>query len=220
LTVVEIAVQEDLDELVEMDAKIFKEKRISPWLLRILLRYGKVYVMKKEDEIIGSAYCITEWENEKKPEKNVYLLRFFIKEEERHKGHGTFLIGEILKYLKQEKFLRVKTAVDPRNIPAIQILCNHYGFNGLKFLPNEEGKGEHRLYLDLSLDRMTFRRGKEKRFYIKTGKTDVISAGRMIANPEAPAEITKLIKGHYICRGAIRLRGKDYLYFTRDATYI
>lgn len=220
MTVVEEVNQTDLDKLAEMDTGVFKEKAISPWILKALLRHGKVYAIKKGNKPIGSAYCMTEWADEKKSEKNVFLLRFFIKEEERNKGHGTFLIGEILKFLKQEKFSRVKTTVDPRNIIAIEILCNHYGFNGLSFLLNEEGNGQHRLCLDLDLDRMTFRRGKEKKFYIKTGKTDVLSDERMLANPEAPAEIRKLIKKHYICRGVIRFKGKDYLYFTRDVTYI
>jgi hypothetical protein len=220
LPIVEEATQADLDKLVEMDTKVFEDKAVSPWVLRMFSRYEKVYTIKEDDNLLGSAYCITEWVDEKKSEKNVYLARFFIKEEERNKGNGTFLIGELLKILKQDKFSRVRTTVNPKNIAVIQILCNHYGFNGLKFLLNEEGKGQHRLCLDLDLDRMTFRRGKEKKFYIKSGKKDVLSGERMLANPEAPAEIRRLIDDHYICRGIIRFKGKDYLYFTRDLTYI
>lgn len=220
MAIVEETTRTDLNKLAKMDTEIFKEESVSPWILKIFSRYGKVYTIKEGDDLIGSAYCITEWINEKKSEENVYLVRFFIREEERNKGHGSFLVGELLKILKQEKFSRVKTTVDPKNITAVQILCNHYGFNGLRFLPNEGGKGRHRLCLDLDLDRMTFRRGKEKKFYIKTGKTDILSGERMLANPEAPAEIRKLINEHYICRGVIRFKGKDYLYFTRDVTYI
>ncbi|MEA1994480.1 MAG: GNAT family N-acetyltransferase [Euryarchaeota archaeon] len=219
MTIVEEANQKELVELVKIEANVFEKKTVPLWILGTLSKYGKTYAVKEKKEIIGSAYCMTEWAK-KKTGPNVYLIRFFINEERRNKGHGTFLIGELLKNLKQEKFSRVKTRVDPKNIAAIQVLCNHYGFNGTEFLLNEEGKGEHRLLLNLNLDRMTFRRGKEKKFYVKRGKKDALSDNRMLADPNAPAEIRRLIEEHYICKGAIKFKGKNYLYFTKDLTYI
>ncbi len=216
LTIVEEATQAELDELIKIDTEIFGEKALSPWILRVLLRYGKIYTLKEKNELIGTAYCMREWADE----KNVYLMRFLIKEGKQDKEYGNELIGELLKILKQEKFSRIKTKVEPQNLAAIQILCNHYGFNGRTFLLNEEGKGKHRLLLDLDLDRMTFRRGKEKRFYIKSEKKDALSDNRMLANPDAPAEIRRLMDQHYVCKGVIRFKGKDYLYFTKDLTYI
>lgn len=219
MTIVEEVEQKELAELEKIESTIFEKKTTPLWISRVFSKYGKVYSIKVDGEIIGSAYCISEWAKKKEGQK-AYLVRFFIKEEKRNEGHGTFLIDELLKNLKQERFSRVKTRVDPKNIAAIQVLCNHYGFNGTEFLLNEEGKGNHRLLLDLDLERMTFRRGKEKKFYVKRGKKDALSDNRMLADPNAPAEMRRLMDEHYICKGVIKFKGKNYLYFSKDLTYI
>ncbi|MGM0508471.1 MAG: GNAT family N-acetyltransferase [Fusobacteriota bacterium] len=133
--------KKDVQAIKSIESEAFGEGGIDEWVILPIIRCGKVYLLKKDDETIGIAEIIKKWE------KNaIYIYSIALKLNFCGKGYGTFFLDEILKRLKSENIKKVYLTVSPDNIRAIK-LYEKFGFKKGKFLKDEYGPGKDRIYM-------------------------------------------------------------------------
>ena len=133
--------------LVELDKEAFGEGGMNEWHLVPIIRHGRVYVLKKDKEIIGSIQYLLDWDN---PQK-AYMVGVSIAKESRGLGLGTELLTETLKTVFTGTIKEVELTVDPANVRAVKIYESKLGFKVTHSRTNEYGEGEDRLVMTLSL---------------------------------------------------------------------
>jgi len=136
-----------VERLVYLDKEAFGEGAMNAWHLVPLIRHGRVYVVKKDLEIIGSIQYLLDWNN---PQK-AYMFGVSIAKDSRGLGIGTELLTKSLQALFRENIAEVELTVDPDNARAVKIYESKLGFKITDSRKNEYGEGEDRLIMILSL---------------------------------------------------------------------
>ncbi|MFZ3063033.1 MAG: GNAT family N-acetyltransferase [Actinomycetota bacterium] len=132
-----------LRELARFEEEAYEVGGFNEWSLVIFVRNGRLLILKKEGEIVGTAELIKDWDSGK-----AYLAGFAIKREERGKSVGSYFLGEILRRLKNAGFPGVELTVSSKNIAALR-LYQKFGFIKTSFVKDMYGEGEDRLILEL-----------------------------------------------------------------------
>ena len=138
---------EVIQRLIQLEKEAFGEGGMNAWHLVPLIRHGRVYVLKKDAEIIGFIQYMLDWDS---PQK-AYMVGVEISQEFRGLGLGTKLIKKTLQTLSKEKIQGVELTVDPNNSGAVKVYENKLGFKVTDSRKNEYGEGEDRLVMTLSL---------------------------------------------------------------------
>lgn len=136
-----------IERLVQLETEAFGEGGMNAWHLVPLIRHGRVYIIRKDNQIIGSVQYMLDWDSRKK----AYMVGVSISKEFRGGGVGTELLKESFKSLISEKIEEVELTVDPDNIGAVKVYKTKLGFMVTDFRTSEYGKGEDRLVMTLSL---------------------------------------------------------------------
>jgi len=136
-----------IQRLVSLDKEAFGEGGMNAWHLVPLIRHGRVYVLKKDLEIIGSIQYLLDWDS---PQK-AYMVGVSISKEFQGLGLGTELLQGTLQTLFKENIKEVELTVDPDNGGAVKIYERKLGFKVTDSRKNEYGEGEDRLVMILSL---------------------------------------------------------------------
>jgi len=111
------------------------------------IRYGRVFTAKVDNEIVGCAQFMREWNN---PE-TAYFYGVSMLPEYRGGGLGTAFLKEILALIKFDGIIKIILSVSPENKAAIHIYKHKLGFVERYSAPNEYGCGEDRLIMELTL---------------------------------------------------------------------
>lgn len=126
----------EIKEIIEIEEQAFEGNgNVDLWIIKALIRYGLVFVIKEEDKIIS----IVEY-MQKFNENTVFLYGISTLKSHRFKGYASFLLKESEKYLKNLNYKEIVLTVDPAN----EIAKNLYLKNGYvneKLLKDEYGKG-------------------------------------------------------------------------------
>lgn len=126
-------------QIIELEIQVFGESgAIDIWNLKPYIKYGRVYALVEDGEILACCEIIKEWNGEK-----AYLYGFAVKKEKNGKGIGKKFLEKILDDLKKENLKSIELTVSPENANAIK-LYEKFGFEKRKFLENEYGKNIHR----------------------------------------------------------------------------
>lgn len=141
-----------LKRIVNFGLDIFGDLGMDEWGLVPQIRHGNVYILKEEDKkrIIGLAILMRDWEEIDK----AYLYDYAIAEDYRGKGLGYHFLIAICKNLKEQDFRKVSLTVDIENDPAIRLYKDKLGFEIVKMNEDEYGKGHHRYFMRLDLDKI------------------------------------------------------------------
>ena len=134
--------------LVVLEADVFGHAGMNEWHLVPLIRHGRVYIVRKNQEIVGSVQYMLDWEC---PQK-AYMVGVSIDKEWRSRGVGTELLKESFNKLYQDNIKEIELTVDPQNIPAVTIYEKKLGFEVMELRDNEYGEGENRLVMKLILN--------------------------------------------------------------------
>lgn len=140
--------QEDyINRVLELEKESFgKSGGLDIWLLKPLLKYGKVLGLLDENKnLIGVAEFIKDFDT-----NLAYLYGLCICKEERAKGRAKEFFKLIKKYMEAKNIDRIELTVSPKNIAAIK-LYNSIGFELVKDLKAEYGEGEDRFLMTCSL---------------------------------------------------------------------
>jgi len=136
-----------LQRLKQLEKEAFDVGGLNEWHLVPLIRHGRVYVIKQQQEVVGLIEYMRDWEN---PQK-VYLIGVSIAKEMRGQGLGTILLHTSFQLLKKENIKEIELTVDPKNLGAIKVYEEKLGFVKNGFRLDEYGAGENRLVMNLLL---------------------------------------------------------------------
>jgi len=136
-----------VQRLVQLEIEAFGAGGMNEWHLIPLIRHGRVYIMKKNEEIIGQIHYMRDWDNPGK----AYIYGISVAKEWRGQGIGTRLLEESLKALAKENIQEVELTVDPQNAAAVRVYENKLGFSVIEYRTDEYGQGENRLVMRLPL---------------------------------------------------------------------
>ncbi|UUV19230.1 GNAT family N-acetyltransferase [Fusobacteria bacterium ZRK30] len=130
-----------IEQIIEVEKEVFGVSGgVDEWILKPIIRYGKVFVLVIEDEVIGIAEYIRDFDGDE-----IFLYGLSIKKEYRKCGYGKKLLEESVKVFRENKIKKIGLTVSLENKPAIE-LYKKLGFKMKEMLKDEYGKGVDRLY--------------------------------------------------------------------------
>ncbi len=135
-----------ISRLAELEAKAFGDGGLNEWTLPVFIRYGRVFILKDKDEILGIAQLIRDWNDQ----KTAFLVGISLKSSKRGRGLGNFFFRTILARLLADGIERVKLTVSPEN-HAARRLYEGLGFKDSAWLKDEYGVGVDRALMSLDL---------------------------------------------------------------------
>lgn len=133
---------EMMNAIIKLEEEAFGVNgAVDSWILKPLMRYGKVLILKKSDQIIGVVELMNSWLS-----KEVYIYGLAIAKDLRGLGYGKILLNETLEYLEKNGINEVSLTVDPLNIKAIN-LYERLGFINKGIKRDEYGKNVDRILM-------------------------------------------------------------------------
>lgn len=135
-----------VNNIVKLETAAFGIGGLNEWTLTPLIRHGMVFVFTIDEQIIGAAEFILDWDNREKS----YLMGISIDQDQRGKGYGTTFLKGCLEILQDYHLKKVELTVDPKNPRAIAVY-RKLGFIETGFRKDEYGKGEDRLVMEVEL---------------------------------------------------------------------
>lgn len=138
---------EIIARLVQIETEAFGTGGLNVWHLEPLIRHGRVYIYRLDNEIVGLVHYMLDWDRPKK----AYMVGVSISKESRGQGIGFKLLKESFEALSKETIEEVELTVDPDNVAAVKLYEGKLGFLVTDFKQDEYGEGEGRLVMKLSL---------------------------------------------------------------------
>lgn len=135
-----------LAEMVSLEKEAFGRAGLNEWTLPVFIRYGRVFLLLNEGEIVGVAELMKDWSNF----DLAFLVGFSVRKEHRRKGWGKFFLTEIIERMRKEDLNSLYLTVSSANDAAVE-LYRQLGFLQVALLRDEYGKGEDRLLMGLRL---------------------------------------------------------------------
>jgi ribosomal protein S18 acetylase RimI-like enzyme len=130
-----------IEQIIEIEKEAFGVSGgVDEWILKPIIRYGKVYVLLLKGEVIGISEYIRSFDGEE-----IFLYGFSVKKKYRKHGYGKKMLEESVKIFKENKIKRISLTVGLENQEAIE-LYKKLKFENKKLLKDEYGKGIDRLY--------------------------------------------------------------------------
>ncbi len=137
--------KERINDIAEYEELIFGDGGIGRWTIMPFVRYGKVYVLLEDEEIVSVAEIMRTFDT-----KDAYIYGFFTKEKFSRKGYGSVLLNFIINEMEKSGIEAVTLTVNPENKKAVNLYLKH-GFEKAELLSEEYGENEDRLYMRLEL---------------------------------------------------------------------
>lgn len=128
-----------MNKIVEIEEEAFEGNgNVDLWILKALIRYGKVFVLVEGDEIITIAEYMQVLGKDE-----VFLYGISTRKKYRNRGNARKIMEESEKYLKRLGYKEVGLTVDPNNSIAMK-LYKDLGYGIEEYQEDEYGKGIHR----------------------------------------------------------------------------
>lgn len=128
-----------LKKIVELEEEAFEGNGgVDLWILKALIRYGKVFVIEENDEIVSIVEYMQCFDK-----KEVFLYGICTRKKYRSQGHAKEIMRESEKELKNLGYKEIGLTVDPNNEIGIN-LYKKLGYEVAEYQENEYGEGVHR----------------------------------------------------------------------------
>lgn len=128
-----------ISRIVEIEEEAFDGKgNVDLWIIKALIRYGLVFVVKENDEIVSIVEYMQQFN-----EKKVFLYGISTLKKYRCKGYANFLLEKTENYLRILGYEEIELTVDPNNEVALKLYDKHKYINE-KLLKDEYGKNINR----------------------------------------------------------------------------
>lgn len=150
LTIAEVVEHDPalLPVLTELDLLSYAEPTFSRYTLGGLMRFGRIYVIRADELIIGVCHTFRSFSD---PDEMV-IFNMALRPGWRGHGLGSRLLAGVLERMKEGGAKRVVLAVASNNHRAIGVYRAKFGFRHEDILDNEFNNGQsyHLLRLDLA----------------------------------------------------------------------
>ena len=146
--IIEVNVEDEevVNKIVELEEATFGEcGGVDYWVLKALIRYGKVYALVKNGLIVSVIEYMQKFNS---PE--VFLYGVSTREDFRKKGLTKYLISETEKKLKKYGINKIILTVDPENEIAIN-LYKSLEYIIIQLQLSEYGEGVDRYFMEKKL---------------------------------------------------------------------
>ena len=120
---IDITLEKDILALKEMEFEAFKDGAIDYWVIKPIIRHGKVLKFEINNNIVGFVELIKSWDNN----NSVYIFSLMIGKKMQNLGYGKKMLSKLIEYLDKENINIVSLTVSPDNKKAIHIY-EKYGF--------------------------------------------------------------------------------------------
>jgi ribosomal-protein-alanine N-acetyltransferase len=142
---------DDLDELMDLERKVFKENAFSKKLMESLISsdtfFLKIEHTSKKYSLVGFIIAIQDREDQ------VNIINFLIDPEYQNKGYGTLLFKETLNLLHKLKGIRkIVLNVQVSNSRAITLYEKFNFRKNPREIKNYYQSGESAFFMELNLD--------------------------------------------------------------------
>lgn len=128
-----------LKKIVELEEEAFEGNGgVDLWILKALIRYGKVFVIEENDEIVSIVEYMQCFDK-----KEVFLYGICTRKKYRSQGHAKEIMIESEKRLKNLGYKEIGLTVDPNNEIGIN-LYKKLGYKVVEYQENEYGEAIHR----------------------------------------------------------------------------
>ena len=112
---------EMMKKIVEIEQEAFEGNgNVDLWIIKALIRYGMVFVIKENDEIV----CIVEY-MQVFNKKSLFLYGISTLKKYRHKGYANCILDETEKILRNLSYEEIELTVAPENEIAINLYKKH-----------------------------------------------------------------------------------------------
>lgn len=130
---------EYLNKIVELEEEAFNGAGgVDLWILKALIRYGKVFVFENNGEIVSIAEYMQCFDK-----KEVFLYGICTRIKYRNKGYATSIMKKTEKYLANLGYEILSLTVDPKNKIGIK-MYEDLGYEKVEYQKDEYGKGVDR----------------------------------------------------------------------------
>lgn len=131
-----------MQEIIKVEEEAFEGNgNVDLWIIKALIRYGLVFVVKVDDEIVSIIEYMQSFNK-----KSVFLYGISTLKKYRHRGYANFLLTRTEQYLKELDFEEIELTVDPNNEIALSMYRKH-GYIQVNFLKDEYGEKIDRFVL-------------------------------------------------------------------------
>ena len=128
-----------LKRIVELEDEAFEgQGGVDLWILKALIRYGKVFILEEAGEIVSIVEYMQVFEK-----KEVFLYGICTRKRFRSQGNAKKIMNLSEAYLKNEGYNAISLTVDPNNSIGIK-MYKELGYDQVEFQENEYGEGVHR----------------------------------------------------------------------------
>lgn len=139
---------EYLKKIVALEEEAFEgQGGVDLWILKALIRYGKVFVLETEE---GELVSILEF-MQVFQKKEVFLYGICTRKKYRQQGWAEYMLESGERYLVEKGYKEVALTVDPKNEVAIHLYQNRK-YKLLEIQKNEYGEGVDRLLMKKRLE--------------------------------------------------------------------
>lgn len=128
-----------LKKIVELEDEAFEgQGGVDLWILKALIRYGKVFVIEENNEIVSIVEYMQCFDK-----KEVFLYGICTRKKYRNHGYAKDIMNRSEKELKKLGYNEIGLTVDPENEIGIN-MYKKLGYSIIEFQENEYGEGVHR----------------------------------------------------------------------------
>jgi len=134
--------KELIDEIVYIEEEAFgKNGGVDEWILKPMVRYGKVFVLKDGNRIVSIAEFIQRFNS-----KEVFLYGLCTRKESRGKGYASEILRRSEEFFRNRSIDEVGLTVAPDNMAAIALYKN-LNYDVVELQKDEYGRGVDRLFM-------------------------------------------------------------------------
>jgi len=130
----------EIKKIVNLEKAAFGNSGADEWTLVPLLRHGRVFAYYQEEQLIGEAQFLKDWDQP----ATAYLYSVAVERKWHGKGIGTRFLQECFAHLAAEGIQRIELTVDPANEAALKVYRDKLGFTVTGYRENEYGEHIHR----------------------------------------------------------------------------
>ncbi len=136
-----------INEILKLEEENFgKNGGVDIWLLKPLIKFGKVLILLGEDgKVEGVAQFIKSFDK-----NEVYIYEICIDKNSQGRGFGKVFMNKIIEFMKGKKVKKLSLTVSLENYVGIK-LYEKLGFKRVEVSKDEYGFGIDRLIMDLYL---------------------------------------------------------------------
>ena len=134
--------KELIDEIIHIEEESFgKNGGVDEWILKPMVRYGKVFVLKDSNRVVSIAEFIQKFNSEE-----VLLYGLCTRKGSRGMGYASEILRRSEEFFRKRNIGEIGLTVAPDNMAAINLYKN-LNYDVVELQKDEYGRGVDRLFM-------------------------------------------------------------------------